>query len=148
MDAILLACMQALHIPKRLLGYRYIFLAVSYIRSVPHPQRLSMMHDIYPHVADCVGSSRVMVDRAIRHAITVSWQSAVSDVLRSYLGYAGEDKKGMPTNAEYLYMLSERVRILCATSDDHALMTETVAMLRTRIAESVPIDEEGGIVVK
>ena len=106
------ACLHALHVQMHLLGYRYLQKAVTQISEAEHPMQLSMMHDIYPDVAVVYGSTPMMVNRAIRHAIDSAWKHGATDVQRSYFGYAASDKKGVPTNVEFIYAVVERIRLL------------------------------------
>ncbi len=106
------ACLDALSVPIHLLGYRYLRIAIDTIRSNPFPQQQSMMHDIYPHVAKQYGSSPIMVNRAMRHAIDYAWRHGDPQAQRSYFGYGVPDKKGVPTNVEFLFAVCERLRLL------------------------------------
>lgn len=106
------ACLNALSVPTHLLGFRYLHSAVRRISRETHPLQASMMHDVYPEVAEEYGSSSIMVNRAIRHAIDSAWKQGESSVQRSYFGYCANDKKGVPTNVEFLFAVVERMRIL------------------------------------
>lgn len=126
------ACLKTLQVPEHLLGYRYLKVATEYMLSRENIHAVSMMKEIYPRIATHFGTTSVMADRAIRHAVEVSWNRCDSAVLRAYLGYGSEDKKGMPTNAEYLFMLYERVRMLVGVTQEH----ERILKLQRRISPS------------
>ena len=120
LDAVINATLRALCVPANLLGYRYLFLAVRYIRKTPQQTRLNMLRDIYPHVAALTETNPVMVERAMRYAISCAWKRADQNVLYSYLGLRGRDLKNAPTNVEFLYLVAERVRLITGDPEDEA----------------------------
>lgn len=111
-DAVTDAVLETLCVPRKLIGFGYLFLAARYILSRPSYEHPSMLHEIYPYVAQNVGTSRVMVERAMRYAIAKAWKLAPPDVLVNYLGLRGADLKNPPTNVEYVYLVAERVRLI------------------------------------
>lgn len=106
------ACLKAVGMPPHLLGYRYMRAAVRHLVRSETPMHLSMMRDIYPAVAKEAGTGPVMVDRAMKHAVEVAWRKGNVLLQQVYFGYSSVDKKGMPTNAECLYAIADRVRML------------------------------------
>lgn len=112
LDAVTDATLETLRTPRKLLGYRYLFLAIRYVLSQPSDTRPGMLSEIYPYVAKCVGTSRVMAERAMHYAICCAWKRAEPDVLYSYLGLRGADLKNPPTNVEFIYLVAERVRLI------------------------------------
>ena len=106
------SCLTALSMPKHLLGFRYTCSAVELLHSAPQTKRVSMMKDVYPYLAETYQSTPVMTSRAIRHAIDRAWRDGDRAVQRSYFGYSASDTRGTPTNVEFLYAVSERVRLL------------------------------------
>lgn len=118
------ACLRSLSMPEHLLGFSYLVHSVLFLFQRPKEQRSSMMYEIYPHLASYFGTTPVMADRAIRHAVEVSWNRCDPSVVSEYLGYDRNDKKGIPTNAEYLYMLYERIRLLLGEEQNGSQSTE------------------------
>ena len=106
------SCLAALAVPAHLLGYRYLLRVVTLIREQVHPLQCAIMQDIYPKVAEEYGSTPMMVNRAIRHAIDSAWKHGDAAVQRSYFGYSVIDKKGIPTNVEFIFAVYERTRLL------------------------------------
>lgn len=113
LDAVTDAALESLCVPRRLLGYGYLFVAVRYLASCPYYAHPSMLKDVYPHVARCAGTGRVMAERAIRYAIERAWRDAPETVRASYIGQCGAQLQAPPTNAEFIYMVAERVRLIC-----------------------------------
>jgi len=115
MDALLNAAinvtLQALAVPAQLLGYRYLFLAVRYIRTRPAGSHPAVSKEIYPYVASQMETNPAMVERSIRYAIAKGWSRADPDTLYSYIGLRGKNLRYPPTNGEYIYLVAERVRL-------------------------------------
>lgn len=106
------SCLTALSVPGHLLGYRYLCESVQQVNRAKNAYALSMTKDIYPAVGRAFDSSPIMASRAMRHAIERAWRYGDRDVQRSYFGYAASDKRGMPTNMEFVYAVRERTRLL------------------------------------
>lgn len=132
LDAVINATLCALCVPANLLGYRYLFLAVRYIRKTPQERRLNMLRDIYPHVADLTGTNPAMAERAMRYAISCAWKRADPEVLYSYLGLRGRDLKNAPTNVEFLYLVAERVRLITGDPEDEERFMRLMEEARKR----------------
>ena len=132
LDAVITATLCALCVPANLLGYRYLFLAVRYIRKTPQERRLNMLRDIYPYVADLTGTNPAMAERAMRYAISCAWKRADPEVLYSYLGLRGRDLKNAPTNVEFLYLVAERVRLITGDPEDEERFMRLMEEARKR----------------
>ena len=66
LDEVTDATLHTLRMPRKLLGYRYLFLAIRYVLSKPSDAHPNMLKEIYPHVANAAGTSRVMASAAHR----------------------------------------------------------------------------------
>lgn len=110
-DATINAVMRALCVPTKLLGYRYIFFAVRTIRTEPDRDRAAR-RDMYAEIGSCMGTTRPMISRTIRYAVGQAWKHAAPEVLTSYLGSRGRNRKDPPGNIEFIYMVAERVRLI------------------------------------
>jgi len=104
--------LQGVGMPPHLLGYRYIKYGGLVMAQQPNPMQMSMMRQIYPLIANHEHTTPIMVDRTMRHAIDVAWRKGSPKRIASYFGYCALDKKGMPTNAEFLHVLVEKMRLL------------------------------------
>ena len=49
------------------------------------------------------------VERAIRHAIEVSWNRGKIETIDKLFGYTVQQDKGKPTNSEFIAMISDRL---------------------------------------
>lgn len=112
LDATINAVMRALCVPAKLLGYRYIFLAVRFIRTRPPLQRSTAKKDLYPYIEKCMNTTKPMIMRTMHYAIERAWKRADPEVLYSYLGLRGKNLKDAPGNLEFVYLIAERVRLI------------------------------------
>ncbi len=106
------AVMHALCVPAKLLGYRYIFLAVRFIRTRPPKLRSTTKKELYPYIEQCMHTTKPMIMRTMHYAIEQAWERADPDVLYSYLGLRGKNRKDPPSNLEFVYLIAERVRLI------------------------------------
>ena len=112
LDATINAVMRALCVPAKLLGYRYIFLAVRFIRTRPPLLRNTTKKELYPYIERCMNTTKPMIMRTMHYAIERAWKRADPDVLYSYLGLRGKKLNEAPGNIEYVYLIAERVRLI------------------------------------
>jgi two-component system response regulator (stage 0 sporulation protein A) len=66
---------------------------------------------LYPDIATKHNTTSQRVERAIRHAIETAWTNGKVSVLDSLFGYTINEKKGKPTNGEFIAMIADKVRI-------------------------------------
>lgn len=134
LDAVTDATLEALRVPRKLLGYRYLFLAVRYLLSLPHHAHPGMLTEVYPYVAKLSGTSRVMAERAMHYAIGCAWKRAEREVLHSYLGARGVDTQNPPTNVEFVYLVAERVRLIVGDPEEEERFLCMLTELERRVA--------------
>ena len=104
--------LDALHVPRHLLAFRYFSDGVGLLSELAYPSRVKLMQQLYPTLSTRHNSSPVMVDRAMRHGVESCWRLAGKGVQRQYFGYSAQDKQGMPTNGEFLFAVYEHVKLL------------------------------------
>ena len=51
------------------------------------------------------------VERAIRHAIEVSWNRGNWDLMQELFGYSSAEGKNRPTNSEYIARVADKIRL-------------------------------------
>lgn len=101
--------MRDIGIPANLKGYYYIREAVCLV--VDDIERIKFVtKELYPYVAEKHYTTSSRVERAIRHAIEVSWSRGNIDVLNEIFGYTVSTQE-RPTNAEFIGMLADKVRV-------------------------------------
>jgi len=102
---------RAVGLPAHLKGYHFIRHAVWILVRAEMPMAVSITKTIYPLVAEEFHTKPALVERSIRNAIEVAWVRGDTDRLYEYFGYTVDDKKGKPTNAEFIAMIADRVRM-------------------------------------
>lgn len=100
--------LRELGIPAHVLGYRYVREAI-----ILAARDTAMIHNmtkgLYPAIAGKFDSTNSRVERAIRHAIEISWERGDVETLQKYFGYTVSQHKGKPTNGEFIAMVTEHV---------------------------------------
>ncbi|MDL2234802.1 sporulation transcription factor Spo0A [Christensenellaceae bacterium OttesenSCG-928-L17] len=105
------AQIRAVGVPAHLRGYHYLRTAIQYFATAEDPSCIAVTKDVYPAIAQQYNTRPALVERAIRNAIDVAWTRGNTAVLRQYFGYTMEDCKGKPTNAEFIAMIADHVRL-------------------------------------
>ncbi len=106
---------RAVGVPAHLRGYHYLRSAILYTVEAKDPSTVAVTKDIYPYISKQFNTRPPLVERAIRNAIEVAWTRGNTRVLHQYFGYTIDDFKGKPTNAEFIAMIADRVRMAVST---------------------------------
>ena len=61
-------------------------------------------------MADNYKTSKENVERCIRHAIDISWNRGDLDVIDDIFGSSVDINKSKPTNSEYIFTISDRLK--------------------------------------
>lgn len=97
-------------IPAHVKGYHYVRAAI--LMAIQSPESVNSITKVtYPTVAKKFGTSPSRVERAIRHAIEVAWDRGNVEVLNRIFGYSVSDRKGKPTNSEFVAMIADYLRL-------------------------------------
>ena len=102
---------RAVGIPAHLRGYHYLRSAIQYSVEARDPSSVAVTKDIYPYISRQYNTRPPLVERAIRNAIEVAWARGNAQILNQFFGYTIDDLKGKPTNAEFIAMIADRVRM-------------------------------------
>lgn len=99
-----------LGVPSHLSGYKYMRLG---LRLAIHDMSIleSITGKLYPAIAEHYNTKNCCVERAIRHAIGVSWVRGNKKLINDVFGYSADDGANRPTNAEYLAMAADDFRL-------------------------------------
>ena len=104
------AYLRGLGMPAHLNGYRYMRSAL--MLAVDDPAVISpITKSLYPSIAEIFRTSKSCVERALRHAIAVSWQRGSRKLLSDIFGYNCDDTPYRPTNAEFIAMTADDFRM-------------------------------------
>ncbi len=97
-------------VPAHIKGYQYLRDAI--MMSVNDIEMLnSITKVLYPSIAKKNQTTASRVERAIRHAIEVAWSRGRVDTIDELFGYTVNNKKGKPTNSEFIALISDKIRL-------------------------------------
>ncbi len=99
-----------LGIPSHIKGYQYIREAVGIIFDKPDIIG-GITKELYPELASKFDTTVSRVERAIRHAIEVSWNRGNLDFMEELFGYSVDIDKAKPTNSEFMVTIADKLRL-------------------------------------
>jgi two-component system, response regulator, stage 0 sporulation protein A len=102
--------LRSVGIPANLKGYLFLREA---IQMVFHNVELmsGVTKIIYPSIAEKYHTTASRVERAIRHAIEVGWNRGSIEQIEFVFGNTVSPLKGKPTNAEFIALISDHLRL-------------------------------------
>ena len=102
--------LHSLGIPSHIKGYQYIRESVSLMYQ--NPNLISgITKEVYPEIAMRYDTTASRVERAIRHAIEVSWNRGDYDLMEEIFGHSVDYDRAKPTNSEFIATLADKLRI-------------------------------------
>jgi len=111
-DNIDLEISQLLHnlgIPSHIRGYKYIRDGIMIIYNNESVSLITK--EIYPQIASKYATTPSRVERAIRHAIEVSWIRGDLALMEDLFGFSVSCDKAKPTNSEFLSTIADRIKM-------------------------------------
>ena len=99
-----------LGIPSHIKGYQYIREAVNIIFDNPSVIG-GITKELYPELAKKFNTTTSRVERAIRHAIEVSWNRGNLDFMEEIFGYSVDIDKAKPTDSEFMVTIADKLRL-------------------------------------
>jgi two-component system, response regulator, stage 0 sporulation protein A len=99
-----------LGIPSHIKGYQYIREAISLVYDKPHLIG-GITKELYPEIGIKYNTSVSRVERAIRHAIEVSWNRGDYDLMEEIFGHSVDIDKAKPTNSEFIVTIADKLRL-------------------------------------
>ena len=99
-----------LGIPSHIKGYQYIREAVNIIFTRPEVIG-GITKELYPELAKKFNTTVSRVERAIRHAIEVSWNRGNIDFMEELFGYSVDIDRAKPTNSEFMVTIADKLRL-------------------------------------
>ena len=94
--------LQKIGMPAHIKGYKYTRHAIIYCLTENCKAIESVTKELYPQVAQHFNTTQSRVERAIRHAVEVSWDRVPLDTIDQYFGKTVDPNKGKPTNSEFI----------------------------------------------
>lgn len=99
-----------LGIPSHIKGYQYIREGVSIIFERPETI-CGITKELYPELASKFDTTVSRVERAIRHAIEVSWNRGDWELMEEIFGHSVDIDKAKPTNSEFIVTVADKLRL-------------------------------------
>ena len=66
---------------------------------------------MYPEIAVKYNTTSSRVERAIRHAIEISWNRGDYDLMEDLFGNSVDVDRSKPTNSEFIATLADKLRL-------------------------------------
>lgn len=99
-----------LGIPSHIKGYQYIREAIDIIYNNPDVIG-GITKELYPELAKKFDTTVSRVERAIRHAIEVSWNRGSWDLMEEIFGHSVDIDKAKPTNSEFIVTIADKLKL-------------------------------------
>ena len=102
--------LHSLGIPSHIKGYLYIRDGIDLMYN--HPSMIgAITKELYPEIAQKYDTTTSRVERAIRHAIEVSWSRGDYDLMEEIFGHSVDYDRAKPTNSEFIATLADKLRL-------------------------------------
>ena len=98
-----------LGMPSHIKGYQYIREGITMIYNDPNIGGITK--ELYPELASKFDTTVSRVERAIRHAIEVSWNRGNWDYMEELFGHSVDIDKAKPTNSEFIVTVADKLRL-------------------------------------
>ena len=99
-----------LGIPSHIEGYQFLRDAINIVFDRPDVIG-GITKELYPELAGKYDTTVSRVERAIRHAIEVSWNRGSWDMMEELFGHSVDIDKAKPTNSEFIVTLADKLRM-------------------------------------
>ena len=99
-----------LGMPSHIKGYQYIREGISMVYNNPDIIG-GITKELYPDIAIKYDTTVSRVERAIRHAIEVSWNRGNWDFMEEVFGHSVDIDKAKPTNSEFIVTIADKLRL-------------------------------------
>jgi len=110
LEALVTNIIHELGVPAHIKGYQYLREAIMMVVN-----DIELINEItkqlYPEIAERYNTTPSRVERAIRHAIEVSWSRGRLETTNGIFGYTVSAAKGKPTNSEFIAMIADKLRL-------------------------------------
>ena len=99
-----------LGMPSHIKGYQYIREGITMVYDNPEIVG-GITKELYPDIATKFDTTVSRVERAIRHAIEVSWNRGNWDFMEEVFGHSVDIDKAKPTNSEFIVTIADKLRL-------------------------------------
>ena len=102
--------MHTIGVPVHIRGYLYLRDAINMV--IEDITLLgAVTKRLYPAIAKKHNSTSSRAERAMRHAIEVTWSKGNVQAINNLFGYSINNKKCKPTNSEFIAMIADKLRL-------------------------------------
>ena len=102
--------LHSLGVPSHIKGYEYIREGIGLMYA--NPSMLgAITKEMYPEIAVKFNTTSSRVERAIRHAIEVSWNRGDYDLMEEIFGHSVDFDRAKPTNSEFIATIADKLRL-------------------------------------
>jgi len=99
-----------LGIPSHIKGYQFLRDAVALV--FDNPDMIGgITKELYPELAQKYDTTVSRVERAIRHAVEVSWNRGDLKLMETIFGHSVDIDKAKPTNSEFIVTIADKLRL-------------------------------------
>ena len=102
--------LHGLGVPSHIKGYQYIREGVMLMYEKPDIVG-AITKELYPEIANRFDTTGSRVERAIRHAIEVSWNRGDIELMEEIFGHSVDYDRAKPTNSEFIVTVSDKLRL-------------------------------------
>ena len=99
-----------LGVPSQVKGYQYLREGILMLYESSSLIG-AITKEVYPRIADRYHTTSSRVERAIRHAIEISWNRADYEMMNSMFGHSIDYDRAKPTNSEFIATVSDALRL-------------------------------------
>lgn len=122
LDEKITAVFLSVGIPAHIKGYHYLREAIRMV--FYNPELIGKItKELYPGIAKRFGTTPSKVERAIRHAIEVSWTRGKIENINKLFGFNVYGKNEKPTNGEFIALVADKLII-----EDNRAALKPIAM--------------------
>ncbi len=102
--------LHSLGVPSHIKGYEYIREGIGLMYNDPSMLG-AITKEMYPEIALKYNTTSSRVERAIRHAIEVSWNRGDYDLMEEVFGHSVDYDRAKPTNSEFIATLADKLKL-------------------------------------
>ena len=110
MQVLITKTLHELGVPSHIKGYLYIREGITIVYKRPDIVG-KITKELYPEIAKKYASTVPKVERAIRHAIEVSWNRGNWELMDDIFGHSVDMDKAKPTNSEFIVTIADKLRL-------------------------------------
>jgi len=102
--------LHSLGVPSHIKGYEYIREGIGLMYNNPSILG-AITKEMYPEIAVKYNTTSSRVERAIRHAIEISWSRGDYDLMEEVFGHSVDYDRAKPTNSEFIATIADKLRL-------------------------------------